>query len=434
MYPSKNTLLYVHHGLETGPISDPSSPATWNSDYKAVYHFDDFDDATSNGNDATNYGASIATGKLGGAIDLDGSSDYLRVPYSSSLDIGGKKITMSAWVNIDANPSSDAPFAVKGPSVNNEAYMFGVDGGSNPVDINSRVTTNSGHYRHDDGELATGTWVYVQFVYDGTLGSGQKRVYVNGVLEYSKSASGDIKQGNDDLFIGKRVYSDNRYLEGKLDELRISCAASSAAWVKTEYLNQRYPNYFASITDSFGCGAVPVTWLDFTAKKVGDNDVELDWATASEINNSHFEVERSFDGNQFEMIGAPIAGAGNSSQVERYETMDYDLPEGVVYYRVKQVDFDGQFDYTPVKIVQIHGRDMMVVYPNPAKNEVHVHFKAGKNQDVVVTNLAGQVVQKAILSREGMVTLDTKNYPQGVYFVKVEGNHNVTTKKIVIQK
>lgn len=428
-----NTILTVKHGVSSGNVSNPSSPDVWGSDYKAVYHFEDLNDATNNNNDANNFGSSLATGQMGSSVDLDGN-DYLRVPYSSSLDITGKKLTMSAWVNVAANPSSDAPFAVKGPSVNQEAYMFGVDGGTNPVKINSRVTTNTGHYRHDDGSLPVNQWVFVQFVYDGDLSSGQKKVYVNGSLSHSKSASGDINTGSHDLFIGKRVYSDNRYLTGKIDELRIACAATSADWISTEYNNQLSPTTFATITDSSGCGAVPVTWLDFTAKKVSANDVELNWSTASEINNSHFEVERSFDGNSFSMIGSPVQGAGNSAQIERYDAMDYDLPEGVVYYRVKQIDFDGQFDYTPVRVVEVLSRHAMVVYPIPAKNEVHISFKGAKGQEVVITNLTGQVLDRVILSSEGSATVNTTDYPQGMYFVEVQGANMVKTHKFTIEK
>ena len=183
---SDNTILTVKHGVSNGTVTNPSSTDVWGSDYKAVYHFDDLNDATRNNNDANNFGTSISSGIVGSSIDLDGN-DYLRVPYSSSLDITGKKLTMSAWVRLNGAPSSDAPFAVKGPSVNQESYMFGVDGGTNPVQINSRVTTNNGHYRHDDGAMGINQWVFVQFVYDGDLSSGQKRVYVNGDLDRIRS-------------------------------------------------------------------------------------------------------------------------------------------------------------------------------------------------------------------------------------------------------
>ncbi len=429
---SSDTKLYMKHGVEGVAVPNPSSPNVWNSDYKAVYHFEDLSDATSNQNDPTNYGVSIVTGKVGNSAYFDGN-DYLRAPYSSSLDISGKKLTMSAWVRVNSNPSSDAPFAVKGPDMNQEAYMFGVDGGTD-IKINSRVTTNTGHYRHDDGDINGNQWAYVQFVYDGDLSSGQKKVYVNGDLEYTKSATGDILTGNHDLFIGKRVYSDNRYLTGRIDELRISCASNSASWIGTEYNNQVNPNTFATITDSSGCGAIPVTWLDFTAKKVSSNDVKLEWSTATEVNNSHFEVERSFDGETFEMIGAPIVGAGNTTQIMSYESMDYNLPEGVTFYRVKQIDFDGKYDYTPVRMVQMINENGMVVYPNPAKNEVNVSFEGASLHTVTVMTLAGQVIDNGTLSSEGFVTLNTAQYPHGVYFIKVEGDLYSETQKLVIRK
>lgn len=435
LYSKKNTILYLHHGISSGGnITDPSSTGTWNSDYKAVYHFEDLKDATSNGNDATNYGASLVSGKLGSAYNFDGSSDYMKVPYSSSLDVGGKTITLSAWVRVDDYPSDDAPFVVKGPTVNQEAYMFGVDGGTYPVKINSRVTTNTGHYRDDAGALATSSWRYVQFVYDGNLGYGQKRVYVNGQLEYTDYASGSIKQGSDDVFIGKRLYSDNRYLDGKIDELRISSEAKSANWILTEFYNQKYCSHFAWISDSFGCGTVPVTWMDFDAKKVSDNDVQLTWATASELNNSHFEVERSFDAVNFETVGKPIKGAGTTTEVQRYKAMDWDLSEGVVYYRIKQIDYDGQFDYTPVRAVEVFSREIMVVYPNPAKDVINVVFEVAKNKDVQVMNATGQVIETAKMSSDGRLTINTADYPHGVYFIKVDSPFTTSIQKVVVEK
>lgn len=429
---SANTTLTLYHGVSSGAISNPSTDQVWD-DYSAVYHFDDLTDATSNANNATNNGASVTSGKLGNSMNFDGN-DYLQVSSSSSLNISGKKITMSAWVNIAANPSSDAPFAVKGPSQNQEAYMFGVDGGSNPILINSRVTTDVAHYRDDNGSLASGQWVYVQMVYDGDLSSGQKRIYVDGDLEYTSTATGNIAAGNHDLFIGKRVYSDNRYFTGLLDELRISGSAKSAGWIATEYNNQVNPNSFYTITDSFGCGSLPVTWLDFNVTPVNVNDAVIQWSTASETNNSHFVVERAASGQEFEAVGDIVYGAGNSSQVQNYEAMDFNLTEGVFYYRVKQVDFDGKFDYTPVKAIQINSRNKMTLSPNPANEEVLITFISRKGEEVIIRNVSGQEVERVVLGDNGDVRLNTTDYPSGIYFVTVNGGNSSETKKLIIQK
>jgi hypothetical protein len=77
---------------------------------------------------------------------------------------------------------------------------------------------------------------------------------------------------------------------------------------------------------------------------IGNNDVELNWSTASEENNSHFVVERSVDSENFMAIGQLVNGAGNATSINAYSSFDLNVPVGALYYRIKQIDFDGQFD------------------------------------------------------------------------------------------
>lgn len=277
--PSLSTSTATNFKIYFGNSSvttNQSSTDTWTENYKAIYHLNNsFDDATDNGNDGTNYNSNnLSSSKIGSGRTFDGNSDYIRVSNSSSLNITGNQVTISAWAKVD-NVGQDAPFAVKGTTVNQEQYMLGVDTESQPQDTyNMRVTTNNGHSRYNVGEPNFGSWDYVTYVYDGSLGSNPRmKMYVNGVLVSSQNASGSIESNSSgDLWIGKRPLGDNRYYDGALDEIRISDAAHDAHWIRTEYDNQNNPTATITVT-SCTVEEVPCfTWLGTTS---------ADWTTGT---------------------------------------------------------------------------------------------------------------------------------------------------------
>lgn len=445
---ASNTILYLRHGNVDSAATNPSSSKTWNNNFKAVYHFENLNDATSNTNTGTNYGTSFVSGLFNKSADFDGTSDYIRVSNSTSLDIGGQNLTMSAWVNLAPSPATDAPFATKGPAVNQEAYMFGVDGGTNPVKVNSRVTTNTGHYRDDNGALPVSEWALVHFVYDGSLGSNQKKVYINGSLAYTASASGNIVQGNHDLFIGKRLYGDNRYLKGKMDELRISCASVTSGWVGTEYNNQKNTQTFYTVSTSVEClDPVPVTWLTFGALNETETTNRLNWSTASEMNNSHFEIQRRWEGDlEFVTVGK-VVGAGNASNVTEYAFQDYfgEAISNVMYYRLKQVDFDGSVDYSVIRLVDLgkgtSGGIIANVYPIPSRTTVTVELKTEERYShnrtsIRLMDLSGrELTQHLSYQQNGqIITLDVSQLPTGFYLLEVLDGMASETLRILVEQ
>lgn len=112
--------------------------------------------------------------------------------------------------------------------------------------------------------------------------------------------------------------------------------------------------------------ALPVYFLSIAADKV-ENGILVKWATASELNNEKFIIQRSYDGSNFRDIGI-ISGAGNSIQVLNYEFMDdlVNLATSIVYYRIQQVDYDGAYDYSEIVKVDVDTKKNSVsIYPNP---------------------------------------------------------------------
>ncbi|GAA4352150.1 hypothetical protein GCM10023185_11540 [Hymenobacter saemangeumensis] len=175
---------------------------------------------------------------------------------------------------------------------------------------------------------------------------------------------------------------------------------------------------------------LPVELLTFTAVKQGTK-VELNWRTATERNSSHFDVERSRDGRSFEHIGSRVA-QGNSNSPTDYALTDANYPgeTNTLYYRLKQVDLDGTFTYSPVRTVQL-GRSLttLEVYPNPAKAAVTV-IGAVAGAPVVVYDALGRAIVQAKADADGAARLSLPaDLAAGVYLVK-SGNQ---TKRLTVE-
>jgi 1,4-alpha-glucan branching enzyme len=183
--------------------------------------------------------------------------------------------------------------------------------------------------------------------------------------------------------------------------------------------------------------ALPVTWLSFTAQKGNENTALLNWSTGQEINNSYFGVERSIDGITYSTIGSVPAGQAAAS-VQNYSFTDASPASGINYYRLKQVDKDGQFTYSKVATVTIAGSKLLwQVYPNPAHSGTAVYINAnlGKVQ-LVLTDAAGKrVYQQDISSATAgqQIVLPVNQLTKGVYLLQVISGKASGTEKIVVQ-
>lgn len=177
---------------------------------------------------------------------------------------------------------------------------------------------------------------------------------------------------------------------------------------------------------------LPVRLLWFTSECDAAN-INLKWATASETNNDFFEIERSIDGLNFDVIGK-VAGAGNSSQTRNYSFSDIKRLKGRMFYRLKQTDFDGKFEYS--KIISANCNDQLLkeikVYPNPATNVITIETTG--NNEVVnfeIINSTGAVVYKSNLIQKTAV--QTSILAPGAYIIKFINGNNVEFKKFIKQ-
>ncbi|MFA7381532.1 MAG: T9SS type A sorting domain-containing protein [Bacteroidia bacterium] len=189
-------------------------------------------------------------------------------------------------------------------------------------------------------------------------------------------------------------------------------------------------------------GPLPVEWLSFTGKKVVDN-VELSWVTATETNNSHFEVERSTDGRNFEQIGE-VKGSGNSHTPINYNYTDV-APFGsnsILYYRLKQVDFNGEFDYSKTIAVsnnkQDNGVTIEAINPNPFTEKLNLTLTnvSEGNVTIEVYDLSGRkhYTQTTLSSGQGTLSIDLSslaNLAKGVYIVNIRNGNDAIQQKLV---
>ena len=135
------------------------------------------------------------------------------------------------------------------------------------------------------------------------------------------------------------------------------------------------PFTFGSLSNGFN--ALPVELVSFEARAFPDY-IQLRWETASENNNDFFSIEKSLDGEHFFEI-SKVNGYGTSSEGHAYHYEDYTPLNGVQYFRLRQVDFDGAFEYSPITIVNYKYRlHRISIYPNPTENGRMTLYNSGK--------------------------------------------------------
>ena len=166
---------------------------------------------------------------------------------------------------------------------------------------------------------------------------------------------------------------------------------------------------------SLDCTVLPIELLSFEAYGV-DEGVSLKWATATEQNSDRFEVERSVDGEHFELVGT-LPSAGNSMQELHYDYLDRQPHQGLNHYRLRHVDVDGDEQHSPVEsvFVERHVKDQVFLIPNPGSGMVQVILPENAMGSLfVMTDAVGQEVLRA-RTEGARMSLDMSRFAHGVY-------------------
>ena len=170
---------------------------------------------------------------------------------------------------------------------------------------------------------------------------------------------------------------------------------------------------------------LPVDLIDFEVLALENHDAQLTWATTSEFQNSHFDIQRSFDGYRFTTIGQ-VAGNGTSHALIQYTYVDETIPahENKAFYRLHQVDFDVKSENSDVRLVQFNSSRMETItaYPNPTHDETTLLLSNEVNQGTyTITDLVGkQWAADIIKAGSRSVKMDFSHLPAGAYMATLQ--------------
>lgn len=159
---------------------------------------------------------------------------------------------------------------------------------------------------------------------------------------------------------------------------------------------------------------------------IDENIVELRWQTASETDNSYFVILRSFDGVHFEEVDY-IMGAGTTTEVHDYVFYDTDDNDGIVYYKLRQVDYDGNYTDSKVIAVQTCGKNARF---SIGSEEIEVFFRNPQANYVVITSVTGQIFysKKFTNVEEARIAVPQR---KGIYIISVIDNKQITSEKFI---
>ena len=352
--------------------------------------------------------------------DEDANTDYPDNQSNLGVDFGFPPPTTAVGNFVFWDKNNDGDFDASDDSLANiKVYLYqDMDGnGTAETLIDSVFTDINGSYSFDS--LGAGAFQITiagdNFNVGGPLATGNATTNVN---------SQDTSTDNNSEGISSSVFS----LSPNTQNLADANDGSSTV----------YDDDDANFTFDFGFygnagGPVPVTWLGkLQAQKDEDVNAKLNWATASELNNKHFVIERSFDGQQFEIIGY-TPSKGNLLSVQHYTYLDRQVPSNVVFYRVAQEDFDGSLMYTNVVSLVFKSNQKLLFYPNPTMGIIHFEINNVAISQVKLLGIEGKVVAEFNWN-EGDKQLNLGDIPSGVYYLNIAGPEFNKTSKIVITK
>jgi len=179
-------------------------------------------------------------------------------------------------------------------------------------------------------------------------------------------------------------------------------------------------------------GTLPVELVEFNCEFNG-NGVDIKWVTLTEINNEKFEVMKSEDGINFTVIST-VDGAGNSNTQLNYSVIDENSGSGIVYYRLNQIDFDGQSHLSSIIKVEIEKHSFTVdIYPNPVNSgeDIKIDISAAGNSNIEIYNATGSLV-KEFNTSDNLFKINTGDIPKGIYYLRITNNNTLMLKKIEI--
>ncbi|NWF50453.1 MAG: T9SS type A sorting domain-containing protein [Ignavibacteriaceae bacterium] len=289
------------------------------------------------------------------------------------------------------------------------AFQFGLSKAST-----STVVYTSGTYNYNTTYLLV---LKYEVVTDVTGSDDLVKLYINPVLSNPEPVSADLTNTDTGSDIGVGAIDIRQGAQAytvQLDGIRIG-----TTWFDV----------------------VPVELTSFTAS-VANGSVRLNWTTATEVNNAGFEVERRSVNNDWQKIGY-VSGSGTTTESRSYSFIDNNLNAGQYSYRLKQVDYNGTFEYSNeinVEVTSPVAFDLSQNYPNPFNPATKINFSlpAAGNVKLAVFNLLGEEVATLVngFRAAGTYSVDfnAANLNSGLYFYRLETENFSKTMKMTLLK
>ncbi|MBT8326434.1 MAG: T9SS type A sorting domain-containing protein, partial [Bacteroidia bacterium] len=283
---------------------------------------------------------------------------------------------------------------------------------------------------------------------DGAYGAGGSFIVedttgLNGnTLFYDANSDGNLNGGEE-------LYSGDTVMVYVISKLAIKFTGEGSfdskfnyAWIDAAGTSDPTPATFTSAWTS----PVPVEFIEISARLITYSDAQVNWSTAMELNNSHFEVQRMDEmTGEFITVGE-VNGAGTTNEIQYYNFID-DLSltnDEKLVYRIKQVDFDGQFDYSEIASISRRQEPAVRIFPIPANNDITISIEGrytieqdeeGKYNSAKVDMVAmdGRIIESVTVQRGSNAVFNTTDLNTGIYFITVNMNGEVSTRKFLVK-
>ncbi len=192
----------------------------------------------------------------------------------------------------------------------------------------------------------------------------------------------------------------------------------------TPLFNLRDGYIMPNIDAGFTINVLPVELTYFKGESISCDNI-LKWETASEENNNYFQIEHSHDGENFDVLDV-VEGVGNSVENIQYQYLHQFIRKDINYYRLKQVDFDGTYEYSETITIhsECHGvsDEDFIIYPNPTIDEFSIEMKSlvEGQAEINIIDISGQILKHASIDLNEGITIkrvSLSDYPPGIYMV-----------------
>ncbi|MFD1552396.1 hypothetical protein DNU06_10810 [Putridiphycobacter roseus] len=349
----------------------------------------------------------------------------ISVSGSAVSDVGGVAGTNGLNASLSGTAKADINLVIAGST------LFNVDGIDFSIDYHREESVANFFNRGSSLIIGAGNQFKVTYKVDDGTGTGGSLTVSSGNVYpipnddtfrryrfYYLPATGEGFLTVDGTVVWTHDGPDNRNMVWNTSDNIIIGSAMDGSGSNDTFLDNMV---IGSITNS----ALPVSLTKFQAALVLD-EVVLNWETKSEINNERFEIERSQNGIDWDVIGQ-VKGSGNSSETINYAFTDYNPIPGQSYYRLIQFDFDGASKiYDPKSILKTAVNDQLLVYPNPANQAIRISGVGAEKQAYQIYTIQGKKMFEGMVSDSNPI--DVSPLKNGLYILLI----NTTQSKFMV--